>query len=120
MRRWAFPLIAGLVGIAAGLAYGWVINPVKFVDTTPASLRADYRTDYVLMVAEAFHSDNDAQLAGRRLAIFGSESPSDIALAALHEAEKAGYSQPDIALLQELTRALQAAQPVPSAPGGTP
>ena len=31
-----------------------------------------------------------------------------------------GYSEPDVALLEELTRALQAAQPVPSAPGGTP
>lgn len=120
MKRWLFPLIAGLVGIAAGLAYGWVINPVKFVDTTPASLRSDYRTDYVLMAAEAFHSDGDTALAGRRLAIFGSESPADIALAALQEAEKVGYSQPDVALLQELTRALQAAQPVPSLPAGTP
>ncbi len=120
MRRWVFPLIAGLVGIAAGLVYGRFINPVQFVDTTPASLRIDFRTDYVLMVAEAFHSDGDAQFAGRRLAIFGSEAPADIALGALHEAEKAGYSQPDIALLQELTRALQAAQPVPSLPGGTP
>ncbi len=120
MRRWAFPLIAGLVGIAAGLVYGWVINPVKFVDTTPASLRADYRTDYVLMVAEAFHADQDVGLASRRLAIFGSESPADLALAALQEAQQAGYSQPDVALLQELTRALQASQPVPSVPGGTP
>jgi hypothetical protein len=120
MRRWIFPLIAGLVGIAAGLVYGWVINPVKFVDTTPASLRVDFRTDYVLMAAEAFHADSDVQLAGRRLAIFGAEPPADISLAALQEAEKAGYSAPDIALLQELTRALQAAQPVPSLPGGTP
>ncbi len=120
MRRWVFPLIAGLAGIAAGLLYGWVINPVKFVDTTPASLRADYRTDYVLMVAEAFHADQDAALAGRRLAIFGAEAPGDIALQALHEAQQAGYAEPDVTLLQELTRALQAAQPLPPASGGTP
>ena len=120
MPRWLFPLIAGLAGIAAGLAYGWVINPVKFIDTTPASLRVDYRTDYVLMVAEAFHANQDLELAGRRLALFGVESPAAISLAALDSAQETGYSQPDIALLQELTRALQASQPVPSAPGGTP
>ncbi len=120
MPRWLFPLIAGLVGIGAGLAYGWVINPVKFVDTTPASLRADYRTDYVLMVAESFHAEHDVQVAGRRLAIFGAESPAAISLAALDSAQSSGYSESDIALLQELTRALQASQPVPSAPEGTP
>ena len=120
MPRWLFPLLAGLAGIAAGLVYGWVINPVKFVDTTPASLRADFRTDYVLMVAESFHAEPDAELAGRRLAIFGADSAAEIALAALGNAQEAGYSQPDVGLLQDLARALQASQPVPSAPGGTP
>jgi hypothetical protein len=120
MRRWLFPVIAALAGIAAGLVYGWIINPVKFVDTTPASLRVDYRTDYVLMVAEAFHADQDVELAGRRLAILGAGSPAAISVSALDAAQEAGYSQPDIALLQELRRALQASQPVPSAPGGTP
>ena len=120
MPRWLLPVIAGLAGVAAGLVYGWVIDPVEFVDTTPASLRADYRTDYVLMVAEAFQADPDVELAGRRLAIFGSGSPTSISLAALEDAQTSGYSQPDVALLQELTRALQAAQPVPSAARGTP
>ena len=117
MPRWLLPLIAGLLGLAAGLAYGWVINPVKFVDTTPASLRADFRTDYVLMVAEAFHADQDVESAGRRLAIFGAGSPAELADAALETAQQTGYVQPDIALLQDLTRALQASQP---AAGGTP
>ena len=57
MPRWLPPLILAIIGIALGLLYGWVIEPVKFVDTTPASLRADYQTDYVLMVAEAYRSD---------------------------------------------------------------
>ncbi len=119
MPRWLIPVIACLLGIAGGVLYGWVIDPVKFVDTTPASLRADYRTDYVLMVAESYHADQDAALASRRLAILGSESPSAIALAALQTAQASGYASTDIALLQDLTRALQASQPLPS-PGATP
>ncbi len=120
MPRWLLPLVAGLLGAAGGVIYGWVINPVKFVDTTPASLRVDYRTDYVLMVAESYHADQDEELASRRLAILGAESPAAISLAALQQAQRSGYAARDISLMQDLLRALQAAQPVPPAAESTP
>ncbi len=120
MRHWLIPLLAILVGIAGGIFYGWVINPVKLVDTTPASLRADYRTDYVLMVAESYHADQDEMLAQKRLALLGTEPPTDVAQAALQRAQQSGYAASDISLLQELTRALQASQPVPTTEGSTP
>ena len=120
MPRWVLLLAVGLCGVAAGVFYGWVINPVKFVDTSPAFLREDFRTDYVLMVAEAYHADHDAALASRRLAIFGSETPAGISVESLHTGEQVGYSSNDKALLQELTRALQAYQPVAPTAGRTP
>jgi hypothetical protein len=120
MPRWAFSLIAIVVGIGLGLLYGWVINPVKFIDTTPESLRADYRADYVLMIAEAFHAEQNADLAVHQLAALGSGSPAQIAAQALQTAGKIGYSVNDISLLQELTRAMQAYQPAPAPPGGVP
>jgi hypothetical protein len=115
MPRWLPPLILAIIGIALGLLYGWVIEPVKFVDTTPASLRADYQTDYVLMVAEAYRSDQNPELAARRLAIFGGQTPALISRAALQTARQLGYSENDIVLIQELTRAMQAAQPASTA-----
>ena len=120
MPRWIPPLIAIILGVALGLFYGWVISPVQFVDTTPASLRADYRADYVLMVAEAYHADQNAQLAAQRLAIFGSDPPDFIASQALQTGRVAGYAPNDITLLQDLTRAMQAYQPAPTAAGNTP
>ena len=120
MRRWLFPFLAGIVGIAAGLLYGWVVNPVRFVDTTPASLRADFRTDYVLMVAESFRVNKDVALASRRLAIFGAQSPVAISQAAFQSGKQTGYSQDDLNLIQELTRGLQAYQPAPSTSGTPP
>jgi hypothetical protein len=120
MRNWLIPVLAGLLGAAAGIFYGWVLNPVRFVDTTPASLRVDFRTDYVLMVAEAYHADHDAQLAGRRLAIFGSEPPAAIALAAQRAGEQLGYSEDDLSLIRDFTRGLQAYQPVAPTGGSTP
>jgi hypothetical protein len=117
MPRWLPPLILSIIGIALGLFYGWIINPVKFVDTTPASLRVDYRTDYILMVAEAYHADQNVELAVRRLAIFGSETPATLASQAVQVGRQTNYSENDLTLLQELTRAMQAYQPV-STPAG--
>ena len=119
MPRWLFSIIAIALGIGLGLLYGWVISPVQFVDTTPASMRADYRADYVLMIAEAYHADQNTDLAVRRLAVFGSNSPADIAAQALQTGQTIGYSAEDISTLQELTRALQAYQPATTPIEGT-
>ncbi len=120
MPRWLLPLTMALLGVALGLLFGWVIDPVKFVDTTPASLRADYRTDYVLMVAEAYHSERNSDVAARRLSIFGGDVPAVICSQAVQTARQVGYSSNDLALLQELTLAMQAYQPVATPAGGIP
>jgi hypothetical protein len=105
---WLFIILALLAGIGVGLVYGWVIDPVDFFDLPPDTLRADYKADYVLMTAEAYRVEQDPGLAARRLAIFGSQSPSSIAADALIFARTNGFSDPDIALIQELVTAMQA------------
>ena len=107
-NRWLLVLIALIAGIGIGLTYGWVIDPVDFFDLTPDTLRADYKTDYVLMTAEGYRAEQDPALAARRLAIFGSQSPSSIAKNGLDYARANGYSDSDVALLQELVTAMQA------------
>ncbi len=62
-------IAAAIIGIGIGLTYGWVINPVVYTDVTPDALRADYRADYVLMVAEAYQSDQNPETAARRIAM---------------------------------------------------
>jgi hypothetical protein len=106
--RWLIVFVALLLGIAAGLAYGWIIDPVDFYDLTPDTLRADYKADYVLMTAEAYHVDQDAGLAARRLAVFGSQTPVSIASSGLQYAQSNGFSDADIALMKELVTAMQA------------
>ena len=107
-NRWLFIILALLAGIGIGLAYGWVIDPVDFFDLTPDTLRADYKADYVLMTAEAYRAEQDPGLAARRLAIFGTQSPSAIAAEGLDHARANGFSDADLALIQELVTALQA------------
>ena len=112
-NRWLFIILALLVGVAAGIAYGWVIDPVDFFDLTPDTLRADYKADYVLMTAEAYRAEQDPELAARRLAIFGSQSPTSIARTGLEYARSHNFADSDIVLLQELVTALQAWSGIP-------
>ena len=107
-NRWIFIVLALLTGITAGLAYGWYIDPVDFFDLTPDTLSADYKADFVLMTAEAYRLEQDPGLAARRLAIFGSQSPSAIAASGLDYARANSFTDEDIALMQELVTALQA------------
>ncbi len=111
--RWVRFFLAILVGTAVGLFYGWVINPVRYVDTTPDTLRIDYKSDYVLMVAEAYSAEGDLALAARRLALLGATHPAEITRQALLFAESQGYTDADVALMRNLYQALQAWNPPP-------
>lgn len=101
-----FLLALGL-GAIAGLAYGWLIQPVEFVDTTPDSLRADYRADYVLMVAEAYSDDQDLEAAKRHLAALGPQPPVEITAEALDYAQGQNFAGPDVERLESLLDELQ-------------
>ena len=106
--RWIAIVLALLAGAGLGLAYGWYVDPVDFFDLPPDSLREDFKTDYVLMIAEAYRAEQDPGLAARRLAVFGSQSPSAIAASGLAYARANRYPDSDIALIQELVTAMQA------------
>jgi len=118
MGRWIGFILAILVGAAAGMFYGWVISPVEYVDTTPDSLRIDYKSDYVLMVAEAYSVEGDPTQAVRRLAVLGPLPPLDMVRAAILFAEKQGYTDADTALMRNLASALEAWNP--TIQGGAP
>jgi len=105
---WIFSLLALLLGIGIGIAYGWYVDPVDYFDLTPDTLRPDFKADYVLMTAEAYRVEQDPGLAARRLAIFGTKSPSAIAADGLVYARANGFSNADVTLMQELVTALQA------------
>lgn len=100
-----------VIGITLGLLYGWVVDPIEYIDVPPNILREDYRVDYVLMVAEAYQNEVDPETAVRRLAILGSESPATITVSALEYANHNGFMQNEILTLQNLLTAVQTYQP---------
>jgi hypothetical protein len=116
MSRWFFFLLSIAIGAAGGLYYGWVINPVRYMDATASSLRSDYKADVVLMTAEAYQADGDLDLAVQRLTLLGDPSPAESVALATVFAVKAGYGEGDLALMQNLADALHAANPTQETP----
>jgi hypothetical protein len=99
--------IAIVLGLAGGLYYGWVVNPVLVVDTAPDILRADFQADYVLIVAEVYQSEQNAERALERLNFLAGGNPLESMTAALDFASTSAHSKSDIALLNDLDSALR-------------
>jgi hypothetical protein len=110
------PLLLGLViGLAVGLIYGWVVQPVRLVDTAPGSLRADFQDDYVALIAAAYSATGDLPRAQARLALLPAAANEDH-LAALAQARlAAGRPAPEVQALAALAAALSGGNPSPSA-----
>jgi hypothetical protein len=115
-------IVAVLLGIAGGLALGWLVLPAGSASAAPQSLRMDYKADYVLMVAEAYHADQDLGQAAARLALLGGDSPEASANQAVVWANNAGYTADDLRRMADLATALRGWAPsaTAAAPGARP
>lgn len=107
MSRWSLFFLVLVLSIGAGLLYGWVINPVFYQNTDLHSLRIDYQTDYVLMVAEVYHESGDTEWAMNRLTMLGYDPPLAGIEEALKFATQAEYTLPDTFLMRDLYNALK-------------
>lgn len=59
-RKTLVILIGGIIlGLILGLVYAWVINPVKWTNTAPNQLRADFQKDYIAWIAEEYAPTGD-------------------------------------------------------------
>lgn len=108
MSRWLQALLIALLGLAAGLFYGWRIAPVEYVNTTPDTLHQDYKNEYTLMVAETFQNLGDLDLAARQLALLGSAHPAEIIQTSL---DSATYSEHESEFIKALLDKMKAWQP---------
>ena len=60
-----------LLGVGLGLLIAWVLAPVQFVNTSPASLRTDFKDEYRFMIAAAYGVTSDLPRAQARLTAIG-------------------------------------------------
>ncbi|MCS7283341.1 MAG: hypothetical protein RMK65_08990 [Anaerolineae bacterium] len=67
-RTFLLTFLAGLtVGLALGLIYSWLIDPVRLYNTTPPLLRTDYRHEWIRLAALGYVADGDLERALLRL-----------------------------------------------------
>lgn len=114
VSRFFWFLLSLLLGTAAGLGAGWYLRPAPLGEAALTELRSDYRSDYVLMVAQAFDVDKDVRLAAARLQVLGEDPPARLVQVAVVQAGELGYDRRDLELLAKLAQAVLAA-PTPGA-----
>ena len=66
------------LGLAAGLAYAWLVAPARPADQTPARLNNTDRALYLRLVADSFAASGDRSIAAGRLAALGESSAADL------------------------------------------
>ncbi len=96
-----------------GVGYAWLVRPARLADAAPASLRADFRDEYVALIASAFRASGDLPRAQARLALFAGSAIDDLAALAARRAQVHGE---DSAVRGLATlAAIQSGQPTPAA-----
>jgi hypothetical protein len=114
-RKLVFLLMI-IIGLAGGLLYGWVIRPAAQSDNPLSALRDDFKSDYVLMVAEVYNKDGDMNTAIQRLQQLNDGPALQAASNALVYARNAGYSIDDLQLISSMIQDMQGNTGAPTQP----
>lgn len=106
-NRGSWYLLTGLIlGFVLGLLYTWTVEPVEYVNTTPASLRVDYKDRYRAMIAAAYQYNHDLVRAQARLELLNDD---DMVRSLTEQAQRTlgeGGDQTQAGALGELAAAL--------------
>lgn len=70
-------ILALLAGMAIGLAYTWIIAPIRYVDTSPNTLRSDFKDTFRTAIAASYAATHNLDRARARLALLGDPDPVD-------------------------------------------
>lgn len=118
-ERGPWYLLTGLIiGVVFGVLYAWLVSPVEYVDTPPASLRADFKDQYRQMIALAHQANGDLNRASVRLSLLQDADPAAALAAQAQRARAQGASAQEAEALAGLASAL--GQPVATLPASLP
>jgi hypothetical protein len=67
----SFFLFGLLLGLSLSLYYTWVVDPLVFVDATPARLNAGFKAEYIYLVSQSYAGDGNWARAEARLHALG-------------------------------------------------
>jgi len=111
-------LVALLAGMGIGLAYAWVIAPVRYVDTSPNTLRSDFKDSFRTVIAASYAATHNLDRARARLSLLGDADPVQALTAQAQRMLAAGDSFQVIQNVARLASDLQAGESagVPASP----
>lgn len=116
-------LLTGLIlGLILGLLYAWVINPVIYENTLPASLKNNYKDTYRSTIADVFSATGNLERAQLRLDLLDDEDVV-FTLGAQAQRELANGNTEQAHALALLASAIQSdnpLQPQPAEPSAQP
>jgi hypothetical protein len=68
-------LLALLAGLGLGLAYAWVLSPLRVTNSDPITLRGDFKDQYRSAIAAAYAATGNLPRARARLSLLGDADP---------------------------------------------
>lgn len=118
-NRYFWFFISVFIGMVCGACYGWYFHASTPKEMPMSSLRSDYKTDYVLMVAEIFNNEKDITMAKSRLFIMDEKEGDLVGLVqqVYIVAADLNYSERDKMLLSNLAKGLESGIVLPKEPG---
>jgi hypothetical protein len=113
IQRIPWLLVGGLIaGLALGLLIAWVAFPITYVDTTPATLRNDFKDQYRILIASAYASTGDLTRAQSRLSLLGDPDPAQALVSQAQRTLSQNGSSETIRVLASLADALNGSEGV--------
>jgi hypothetical protein len=112
-------ILGGLaVGLALGIWVSWVLEPVQYTDTSPSSMRVEFKDQYRAAIASAYNATHNLERARARLSLLGDADSAQTLVAQAQQIMASGNT-PDSAfeiavLVNALNAQISATRPVPT------
>jgi hypothetical protein len=104
-------ILSLMAGVGLGLLFGWVVVPVKYVDTSIADLQVEYKEEFILLVGSAYVTDHDLGKAEARLAQLEAPNIKSWVSQLADRLISEGQDEADIQAIVELAHGLGVASP---------
>lgn len=111
VARSSLLLLGLLLGLAGGLVYAWLLNPIVYVDALPSRMSARYQEEYIFLVSQSYAYTGDWEMAQSRLAALNDPALPQRVAALFERSLREGAPANTVRNLAILTRMLGGSNP---------